>query len=64
MAFCKAIAISWEPIYLQFASGREAAAVGQRGLGAGEGSGLPLDVCFLPIHHCLVHCQSLKEISC
>lgn len=39
MAFCEVIAIYREPIYLQFASGREGAAGGGRELGVGERSG-------------------------
>lgn len=65
MAFCKVIAIYREPIYLQFASGREGAAGGGReSWGWGRGLEGLLDVSFLPIDHCLVHRLLLKEIIC
>lgn len=67
MAFCKVIAIYQEPIYLQFASGREGAAGGgKENWEGGRERGLEglLDVYFLPIDHCLVHRLLLKEIIC
>jgi len=53
MAFGKAVAISREPIYRQFASGREGAAGGAERAGGGRGSEAALDGCFLPRDHCL-----------
>lgn len=66
MAFCKVIAIYQEPIYLQFASGREGAAGGGRESWEGGERGLEglLDVYFLLIDHRLVHRLLLKEIIC
>lgn len=53
MAFCKAIAVYQEPIYLQFAAGREGAAGGLEGA---------QDICVLPRDPWLV--RRAREVTC